>query len=163
MLVNRSAVMALVRAIPALLIGVFFIVIAGFMSDARMDEMRLGQGSSDWHVVEAEVIRSNFVTRGGSGRTGGSSRLDFEYRYEVDGATYANDRVAFTTIWKNRVTDDYPKRAVVQIFYDPADPRQSVIEPGVAPLERVVSLAPGLVVVLLGVGLGTWSVRSAFA
>ena len=61
---------------------------------------------------------------------------DVEYSYRVGATDYHGNRLSFNRVhlgvkdaWQ-RVLDSYPVGKVVAVYYDPADPELSVLEPG---------------------------------
>jgi hypothetical protein len=61
----------------------------------------------------------------------------FEYRYEVDGAPFRGSRISFAPTLNRRAFERalitfhrYPPGKAVTVYYDPAHPERSVLEPG---------------------------------
>jgi hypothetical protein len=61
-----------------------------------------------------------------------------EYRYELEGAEYTNDNIQFVSVsWEfkdrfkaERIVKPYPVGKAVDVYYDPTDPRNSVLLKG---------------------------------
>jgi Protein of unknown function (DUF3592) len=83
-------------------------------------------------VVEAIEVRSQSRTKGGR-----SYGLEVEYRYTVDGQSYQGNRwgAAGQHSSSSRkhiqgLVDQHPVGSAVEVFYNPADPQQAVLERG---------------------------------
>ena len=66
---------------------------------------------------------------------GPTSKLDLAYEYEVNGRRHAGTRYSYTEISTNtqawqRVAARMPRGAPVRVSYDPADPAESLLRPG---------------------------------
>jgi hypothetical protein len=71
-----------------------------------------------------------------------------EYHYTVAGTLYRSRRVNFKGYVPylekaHRIAASYPPGAEVDVWYDPRDPRQAVLEPGIG-LGNCVGVAAGL-------------------
>lgn len=107
-----------------------------------------------------------------AGSLAGSSFDFFQYRYAVNGLTYTNNRLQWVytyqpneSAWKfaNRWATQYPAGTNVTVYYSPADPQKSVLQPGA---DRSGAFTAGLVlsVFLLAVGLvGLYFIHAAVA
>jgi len=82
------------------------------------------------------------------------------YAYEVRGRTYESERISYGAAARADTTDpEEARRAVarhpvgsdVEVWFDPGDPRQSVLVRGVSSLQVALAVALGLA--LLGAGL----------
>ena len=65
-----------------------------------------------------------------------------EYEYSIGGRNYTGTRIAMILPrsdfrFKKRIYEQYPVGTLVSVFYDPRDPENSVLEPGVQ--ERVIT------------------------
>lgn len=89
-----------------------------------------------WPSTAGRIVRSRRAMRA-SAAAGDSDAVerpfaDIEFEYEVEGVLYAGER---TTLAENQSEDEiaamlarYPVGARVHVFYDPADPSDSVLE-----------------------------------
>lgn len=82
------------------------------------------------------------------------------YTYEIDGRTLTGNHVGFGEMEMmsdrddaDRVARRYPKGKVVDVYYDPATPRISVLEPGVRPGTYNELIIPAVLVLM---AIGFW-------
>lgn len=94
------------------------------------------QTSTRWLPAPGIIVSSDLgVEDDGEGNT--LYRADIQYTYELNGHEFQGDRVFFgamSTSERRQVFDlllKYPKGTAVSVYYDPADPSQSVLEPGI--------------------------------
>ena len=129
--------------------------------------------STGWPSVQGKVIKSSVEressTRSGSARTGGGSRRTsyharVAYKYTVDGADFAGDRVAYgdhggKRKHAQRIVNRYRKGKAVAVHYRPDDPSVCLLEPG---LKAQTFLMPfmGLIALLIP-GFIIWSMIAA--
>ena len=87
-----------------------------------------------WPSVEGLVIQSRVEVSGGE-YTSVAARI--RYEYQVDGKTYQNEQVrvgenTITQIGSRQnpydIVERYPVSAVVQVYYNPANPGESALE-----------------------------------
>ena len=109
-----------------------FCVLAGGM------ELLEGYRSTSWPSVGGHVVASEVTSSSGSKNTGssGSSYTPrIKYRYTLGVETYNTDRIRFGSLGgaeatARRYVGMYPAGAQVEVFYKPAQPGVSVLEPG---------------------------------
>jgi len=145
--------------------GLAIYVGAGNLADAR--------ASRDWPSVEGTITVSDVVreTERTSAtdmkRTSVTWRAKVAYRYVVDGTSYEGTRIAYgayDTAERERAARTvarYPVGHTVVVFYKPADPAESVLEPGTAGVPWFF-LALGSVFLLVGLIMARYLPR-AFA
>jgi len=111
------------------LFGAFFtfVGIKGFITCRR---------ARSWPAVEGKVVRSEVVRE--KTQAGDSVRWFYvpkvTYEYEVDGARYESDQIAF--VESHDVTPDqaqatvaqFPVGETVEAYYDPADPGEATLD-----------------------------------
>ncbi len=99
------------------------------------------QASTGWPSVEGVVLRSEMDVDHSSSSSGGSSTTygaDVAYEYQQGGTRRTGDRVEFGEISTGdssdaqQVLDRYPVGREVTVYYNPEDPADSVLEPGVS-------------------------------
>jgi hypothetical protein len=127
-----TAIFALV-AIPFVLIALFFVY--------RIFRAR-GQANRamrDWVTTQGVVLQSSVEMRRSSNSNGGTSTSYYPnvlYEYVVSGQRYQNNRIGFGmqvglgnyNSVQRRVTENFPMGGMIQVYYDPNDPTQSVLE-----------------------------------
>jgi hypothetical protein len=117
------------------------------------------KASGSWPSVEGTVVTSEVEQ---SRDTTSKSRNKYKYspnivfEYEVGDYVYSSDRVEFVTTTSKspndirEITARYPVGSGVAVFYDPADPGNSVLTPGVS-WKSYIFLAMGAIFALVGV------------
>ena len=106
--------------------------------------------SPSWPTVKGTVEIS---VSSGSG-------YDVTCSYEVDGQTFTcyqvgfgEKKLLFNSDDAQRVQRRYPKGTIVDLYYDPADPEISVLEPGVRPGTYNALIIPVLLALM---AIGFW-------
>src|SRR4051812_47775289 len=110
-------------------------------------------------TVEGQVTKCEVQEEPGD--EGTSYEVAADYTYRVGGQQYTSDRVRHLSMWgrgsATRFEQDHPPGSPVTIYYDPADPADAVLVPGVGGPElfQLLFLLPfNAVMVALGFGLG---------
>jgi len=83
-------------------------------------------------------------------------RLSIRYAYEVDGHRYESSRVAFfTVIYPETVqfAEKYPAGSAVSVRFDPRDPSNATIIPGLNPAKPYSDIVLAGLGVLVGTGV----------
>jgi hypothetical protein len=113
--------------------------------------------SSGWLRTEGVVVVSD-LQRSRDTDAGYTYRPEISYSYSVGGHDFVASRPKFGAgVWLSwsgpavRTTRKYPAGGLVTVWYDPADPQESVLETGVSTLVWA-SLAGGLLILAFGVG-----------
>jgi hypothetical protein len=105
--------------------------------------MRETSRSRGWVTVEGKVIGSRiteFTTKGGR-----TYRPMVIYAYSDSGARFMSTRIAFRSLASSRREDAaqvaarYPVGSTVQVFHDPQDPEQAVLERGNNPWLPIIA------------------------
>ena len=101
--------------------------------------------SSSWPSVQGQIISSEIKSHSSTYTDTTTNRTENEivydaqinYSYVVNGITYSNDDVKVggiiktnTKMWARKLLDKYPPGKVVNVYYSPDDPFQSVLEKG---------------------------------
>lgn len=98
----------------------------------------LSQASLDWPSVEGLITRSELKVWSSSSSTRkGANKHDVRvtYEYVVAGRSYSNDVVRFdqnngSRSEKQKMVSSHPVGKLVDVFYNPDDPDQSVLQKG---------------------------------
>jgi len=110
--------------------------------------------SRRWAKVEGKVITSNVNEFTGKG--GRTYRPMVIYAYSVGAVRFMSSRIASRPLASSdrsaaaRFVEKYPVGKTVQVFYDPQDPEQAVLEPGANPWLPMIA---GGVFSMLAVGM----------
>lgn len=118
----------------ALFISIFYI--AGFyMLKQAYDGYNKSQTALDWPTTTAQIISSELVTYHDS-EGANTYEVQTTYKYSLNGKSYQNDRIAFgytsssTKTAHQKILDKLHKAKKVRINYEPENPQNSVIAPG---------------------------------
>lgn len=119
-----------------------------------------GWRTAGWLAAPAEVVAArNLGTPSADDSSGASPRCEFTVRYEVEGRAYETSRYSFRS--GNPACDGERAHDVgdrVRVHYDPADPSEAVVVPGVGALPYLW-IALGVIALLLT----AWYVRAGGA
>lgn len=115
------------------IIGV--LVVAYFIAKPGYEQLSEGWESRDWPETGGLVTLSKI-----SHQTDVDEEdvftFNIEYAYQVDGKKYRNSKYSPRPIQDNDADDlaeylqKHPEGSTIVVFYNPADPAQSLIEPG---------------------------------
>lgn len=117
--------------------------------------------SKSWPIVEGRVIRSVLKkreSRGGSGNVGVVKVFDIDllYEYSVNGVLYRSKRDSFFHLKGNsekffrNLAKRYHVDKIVNVYYNPRQPKISVLEPGIS--SGVVFLFVFFIIVIVSIG-----------
>ena len=115
-----------------------------------------GRASMQWPQVPgtimASVTEQNMTSQRGAQGSVRTWAPDISYHYTVDGVTYQGDRVRVVMVERGRElaqswAEKYPVGAQVIVSYNPHNPREAVLEPGV-PWWVYAGTAIGMLMVL---------------
>jgi len=122
---------------PTLFSIVFILIGVGLLRYARGMADK-AKASLSWPSVDGEISHSAVLyqtsTNSSTGETS-TYKADIAYRYKVQGKSYSSSRIALLDLASSSrnaqtVVDRYPDNASVQVYYNPADPSDAVLEPG---------------------------------
>ena len=141
-----------------LTVGALFLLAGIFVAGLTTEQLIAGISAKNWPTSTAVIISSD--TEWQHGTSGGSPTLIAEvvYEYEVNGHSYHNNRISPNQYGSNkpshaqREAAAYPVNSSVFVYYNPDDPAQSFLEPGVGWV-YLIGLAVGLAVGLAGLFL----------
>jgi hypothetical protein len=115
----------------------FVIIVLVFLGLALRTRRKISQ-SQNWQRAMGSVQFSGVDMRRSSNGRGGSSTAyypEVTYVYRVDGKDYTNNRIQFGTPigygWAGKaqkLADSYPVGKNVEVFYNPNDPYEAVLE-----------------------------------
>lgn len=96
--------------------------------------------SENWPHVQGKISESevrSHTSRNSNGRTSTSYSVELKYTYTVDDEEYIGDRLRFGEMNSNKRRDANAKAKTfaagkkIKVFYDPEEPQESVLEPGI--------------------------------
>lgn len=148
---NLGPMIAGIVAIPFIIIAVVFVV-------AALRSRRQVSAAQDWPTVNGKVIYATVETRHSHSSHGGTTTSYYPkvtYEYTVNGQRYQNSRISFglevglgnyNAVLRKVAT--YPINSTVQIYYDPNDPSQTVLEKN-SPSSKIFLFVGALIAVIL--------------
>ena len=105
-----------------------------------------GFEASAWPTASAQITKSAMMN--GTMEQQKLRREEIEYIYNVHGNTFQNDRIQFghmrlldrrsLSFVKRGMLNNYSRDSTVRVHYNPSDPSDSVIEPGLPVSSYVV-------------------------
>ena len=143
-----------------IIFGLIFAVVGIGVAIIGANMLAKANASSSWPSVKGKVIASD-VKKSTSSRKRGkrrskstSYRAIIKYEYTVAETKHVGDQISFggssTSMSAAReVANRYPTGAEVDVYYDPEDQEEAVLEAGKS-LSTYVPLGVGLVFALLG-------------
>jgi hypothetical protein len=146
-----AASMTLVFRVGRVVLGFFMLVGIGvsFLGAKMISE---AASSKEWPSVRG-TIKSSYLERR-KGGTRAHFRPKIVYEYRVKGRKYVGQRIRFGQDIEvfiaadRKITERYPKGASVRISYNPVQPSQAVLEPGVN-IAACVPLGVGLAILFM--------------
>jgi hypothetical protein len=102
-----------------------------------------GYRSRSWPHTDGAILSTKIIERPRTSRFGdGSWHIPIiRYDYQIESTHYTNSRVAFASYRPNHgygsqaeaqaIVDHYPAGKHVSVFYEPASPGHSVLQPGI--------------------------------
>lgn len=148
---NLGGMIAGVVAIPFVVIAIVFVVIA-------LRSRRKVSAAQDWPSTSGKVTYATVETRHSHRSGGGSSTSHYAkvvYEYSANGQRYQSDRITFGSDVGygnyNRVLQkvaSYPVNSTVQVYYNPDNPAEAVLEK-TAPSSKIFLFVAVLIVLIL--------------
>ena len=137
------------------IISLVFLAGAGF-TGIGIHGLASGFQSRSWPSTESRIKQSKVerrTHRSGVDRTTAYFAV-VTYEFTVHGASYMGDRVSSSDVGRDskfaeRIVDRYPKGSITKVYYNPENPSECLLEPGV---QGKAFIAPsiGLFLLLLG-------------
>jgi hypothetical protein len=144
------------RSIALLLLGVGAVMILGALRQSAR-----GRETRGWTRTSGRIVDARVEELPGPAEEGGPRfRAVTRYSYEARGRAYESEQVSVgsspteTTSDRSeaqRQVDRHPAGREVEVWFDPADPRQAVLVRGVPRAQIVAAALVGIA--LVGVGL----------
>lgn len=119
----------------------------------KVDDFKQAYASSSWPTVQGRIIHSEMVRIRRPGET--VSDADITYSYMVNGRQYSGYLVSIPEYQgdarsMSKIVKRYPEGNTVTVYYDPDNPANAVLEPG---LNMVLLAFGGFLVLLTTVGI----------
>jgi hypothetical protein len=130
---------------------------------ALLSDARLALDSEGWATAPG-VVTDSFVRtgrRGGRRRGRGSRTAVVTYDYRVGETTFRGSRVAFFRMMQDadETKDRYYRGRRVVVYFDRANPAESVLEPGFHPGHFAAESGAILLMSAVGLGAAAFSAR----
>jgi len=141
--------------LSGLIFGPIFALIGYFVAfHAGKPILDNARRSTEWPSVPGVVQRSKVATSTSDGKT--MYKADVVYKYQVGDRDYQCSTVAFggdfsssDSSWAHAVRDKYPAGSEVEVFYQPEEPANAVLEPG-ATWKSYMVFGIGMVFLVVG-------------
>ncbi len=137
-----------------LIVGILFLLASAVAGWACLRNFSMAQASINWLKTSGKIIRSELQDLSIGKRE--NFRASVEYTYTVGGVIHRGTRIRFADVTgsaadKQRETvEQYPVNATVDVYYDPKDPGQAVLESGGGLRAYGLMIPP---VVMAGIGM----------
>lgn len=119
------------------LVALGFLLFCIYMLRHALINRRNATASNAWISTNGKLTELQlWGRRRVDGEMVACENLSVKYQYEVNGTMFTGDRAAFYTLHYPETVDfskRYPQGAVVPVFYNPQNPAESVIVPGLHP------------------------------
>ncbi len=141
------------NAIFPSLFSLVFVVIGAMILRYAMRTAEKARQSESWPSTEGEIAHSATLYQTDSTATNNgvpTFKADIAYRYKVKGANYASSKVALLDLATSSsgraqtIVQRYPDKSKVQVYYNPADPSDAILQPGSAGGINVLYLIGGI-------------------
>jgi hypothetical protein len=143
-----------------------FIMIAGIRNRKKAEE------STSWPSVQGTIIKAWVETQEHEDDDGSKTITHFprwEYEFAVSGNTYTGGNISFggtggssreSEAWE--ALEQYSLNSQVQVFYNPSNPEEAVLVPGIQGTMGSIIFGGVLTFIMFAiiVGLGIWALTS---
>lgn len=146
----------------------FILIAAGMVTIAKcLFKFCKTMRSERWPSTIGYVFETDIVVQGSNtpGNAQGTYRAIVRYKYSVAGQEFVGDRVAINRLdtsfrsHAEEIVTAYKEGSEVEVFYDPAVPGSSVLEPG---LQRLGGLILEVAVAIIFIVVGfVWVLRNS--
>jgi predicted phage tail protein len=143
------------------IIGIIIMVVGFYFVTYQIPAITSGLQSQSWKTTTATVLSSRWLTHHATGDEynqtyegkGYMHTPEIAYSYTVKGRKFSDTGRRYVNDIRSIVAR-YPVGRIVRVTYNPSDPSQSVLEPGVNGMSWFM-LAVGLGMIALGVVFGS--------
>lgn len=145
-----------------LFFGIIFPLFAIYSVFALRRAWKHGKASEQWPTIEGTILESRVEY------DGDNYNLRIRYRYNVLFEIFEGDAVTYRGFSGDKRTlegyvEKYPEQSKVLVYYDPADPENSVLEPGVDSSSYVLGGVGIVVLFTIGISLLIFELRHFLA
>lgn len=141
-------------------ICLLFIGLVSALGNNQIQRIKNAQASLSWPSTEGKIIssrvESKISTNSGKQRISTTSYFaDIMHEYTVRDKEYSSKIISFGNYNSSdrsraeEIVNRYPDGKKIQVFYNPSDPDNSVLEPGI-PISIYVFIAIGVLLLIFG-------------
>jgi hypothetical protein len=133
-----------------LLIGIGLYVLAVRVALGSLNSLQSGK----WPTITGTITQSEMLTTQDKGKTSYTARVS--YSYYANNHLYSGNTVYFGCCGgdqdeENAILRRYPLKSEAKVYYHPADPAISVLEPGLHTKDLLIFVFVGLFALTAGV------------
>ena len=135
-------------------IGIILILLGSIWFLWSFYSLKKGQKSKDWKIITGIITKSKVFE---PYRKGNPSVPIVHYEYSLSGKTYKSDRIFWGNVHTSgtldaaqKVVDKYREGTKVNVYYNPSNAQESVLEPGSAQ-GTLLSLAVSCIPIVAGI------------
>ncbi len=156
-----------------LLLPVFVCIVVGAIAEGvstliyGLTVLKGSNTSLRWRIIEGKILSSRLIRETCqtlSLKEFTRSIAEVRYHYTIDGERYQSSRVSFDDrVYSNereRVLSSYPQGKLVNVYVDPAKPKQAVLEPGSNGGPATYCVILGVIFIIAGVSIA-WGIISS--
>lgn len=147
--------------------GAIFALVAAILIGIGVYGRGRAQASRQWPMVLGQVVSSR-VTSSSSSEGGTTYEPDIRYAYDVGGRAYSSNRVVFGGFSgtgnprdAQKHTTRYPAGAVVQVYYNPANPQDATLERRAGQAGFLFAFGGCFLVIGCGLSVVLWAIYVA--
>lgn len=120
------------------LFSLIFVIIGWLLARYALKMTAKARQSRLWPSTDGEIEHAATLyqtSRSPSGGLSATYKADIAYRYQVNGKDYSSSAITLLDVSSTAgraqsIVDRYPDKSKVQVFYNPDDPSDAVLEPG---------------------------------
>jgi hypothetical protein len=150
---NLGSMITIIVAVPFVLIALAFLF-------GAMRARRKANAAQSWNTVMGRILSADVEPRRSHSEHGYTTSYYpvVMYEYQVNGQRFMGSRINFgaqvgygSANWAQKTIMRYQTGGMVEVYYDPNDPTQSVLERSAGSGSRILVLVAVLIFVILGV------------
>ncbi len=156
-----------ISVVIAVVVSLIFVLLACLFVALWISDLRKARATRSWPTTTGRILHARVSRYEGYVRGGGGYHTYYDpavtYEYTVDGTTYQGKRIAIGTGYSTQARNAVKRRISayhagkeVQVFYDPADPKQAVLEHGIEGGVMLLILA-GITLVVVAALMLPWN------
>ncbi len=140
-----------------LIIGIGFVIFGTFLLRHAVHKYRKALESQNWPTVQGILVKVHlWGKRLVNSEMQAANKLAVEYEYTVQENKYTGISVTFYTLMYPETfnfAEDHPENSSVDVFYNPSNPSESVLIPGLRKDKPYSDLILAVLTIIIGVAL----------